>query len=155
MSANTLIKDNRSIFFFFCGQFSFATFHQRRPPALVTLQRWPFTAVERETATGLKTTSFTRRQRSAEGYTPPRPGTASLSRRWCTASSPPPQTAGWCCLSSWRESACKKTQPRMSDAPPDSPDRWHHSLAGYRAAEIHERLMAAHAANDATISSDV
>lgn len=44
-----------------------------------------------------------------KGYTPPPPGIASLSRRCYMASSLPPQTASWCCLSSWRELACRET----------------------------------------------
>lgn len=123
----TLVKDKRSIFFV-CGLFSFVTFRHRHPRTLITLQRSSCTAGQSERATVLQNDLL----HVAEGYTPPRPGTASRSRRWCTASSPPPQTAGWCCLSSWRESACEKTQLCMSDVPPSRPrsppDRWHHCL---------------------------
>lgn len=52
-----------------------------------------------------------------KGYTPPPPGRASLSRRCCMASSLLPQTASWCCLSSWHESACRWGQLSQQHPP--------------------------------------
>lgn len=59
-----------------------------------------------------------------KGYTPSPPGIASLSRRCCMASFLLPQTASWCCLSSWHESACRERQ--LCQQPPSA--HLHHRL---------------------------
>lgn len=86
-----------------------------------------------------------------KGYTPPPPGTASLSHRCCMASSLPPQTASWCCLSSWHESACRE---RAIDNSVNNPPLLAYITVSFAngSARFMRQSCKAHLANEVTVS---
>lgn len=92
-----------------------------------------------------------------KGYTPPPRGTASRSRRSCKASSLRPQTASWCCLSSWHESACRERERKRKGRQHNYPPLFAYITASFAngSARFMRQSCKAHLADDMTVSLEL